>query len=69
MYISVRHGLTVDNTFLSDTNDVEILSIKLLGISVSSVYKPPAIPFDVPSTATDNGINILIGDFNSHSAS
>ena len=67
--IFVRHGLTVDKTFLSDTNNIEVLSIYLLGISVSSIYKPPAVPFDVPVAATDGRINILIGDFNSRSPS
>eukprot|EP00057_Strongylocentrotus_purpuratus_P014125 XP_011668599.1 PREDICTED: uncharacterized protein LOC105440312 [Strongylocentrotus purpuratus] len=36
-------------------------------ITISSVYKPPLEPFDMPGRATDGRMNVVIGDFNSHS--
>ena len=67
--IFARNGLAVDKSYLSDINNIEVLSIDLMGITVSSVYKPPQEPFDLPGRATDGRMNVVIGDFNSHSIS
>ena len=65
--IFVRNGLTVDNASVSEIDNIEILSIELMGLSVSSVYKPPIEAFSLPNTVTDGRVNVVIGDFNSHS--
>ena len=65
--IFAREGLTVDKSSLFDNDNIEVLSIDLMGISVSSVYKPPSMTFDLPGKVTDARINVVIGDFNSHS--
>ncbi|CAH1258394.1 Hypp2004 [Branchiostoma lanceolatum] len=65
--ILARDGLNADKFSLSDMNNIEVLSIDLLGIRVSSVCKPPAETFSLPKEATDGKLNIVIGDFNSHS--
>ena len=59
----------MDKSYLSDINNIEVLSIDLMGITVSYVYKPPQEPFDLPGRATDGRMNVVIGDFNSHSIS
>ena len=46
---------------------IEVLSIELMWISVSSVYKPPIETFSLPNAVTDGCVNVVIGDFNSHS--
>ena len=65
--IFVRNGLTVDNASVSENDNIEVLSIELMGISVSSVYKPPIETFSLPNAVTDGRVNVVIGDFNSHS--
>ena len=37
-----------------------------MGISVSSIYKPPTQTFCLPPGVTDGRVNVAIGDFNSH---
>ena len=65
--IFVRNGLTVDNASVSENDNIEILSIELMGISVSSVYKPSIETFILPNAVTDGRVNVVIGDLNSHS--
>ena len=48
-------------------DNIEILSIELMGISVSSVYKPSIETFILPNAVTDGLVNVVIGDLNSHS--
>ena len=65
--IFVRNSLSVEKSSLSESNNIEILSIQLMGISVSSVYKPPSVRCDLPEFLAADGIHVVIGDFNSHS--
>ena len=65
--IFVRNGLTVDNASVSENYNIDVLSIELMGIYVSSVYKPPIETFSLPNAVTDGRVNVVIGDFNSHS--
>ena len=65
--IFVRNGLTVDNASVSENDNIEILSIELMGISVSSVYKPSIETCILPNAVTDGLVNVVIGDLNSHS--
>ena len=45
---------------MSENDNKEVLSIELMGISVSSVYKPPIETFSL-------SVNVVIGDVNIHS--
>ena len=50
-------------------NDIEILTVNIGSITITSVYKPPTrqFQFDNPDSLDYNNINVVIGDFNSHS--
>ena len=50
--IFVRNGLTVDNAYVSDNDNIEVISIELMGIYVRSVYKPPIETFSLPNAVT-----------------
>ena len=65
--IFVRNGLTVDNASVSENDNIAVLYIELMGISVSSVYNPRIETFSLPNAVTDGRVNVVIGDFNSHS--
>ena len=49
-----------------DDNDVEVLEVKLKGVVVISVYKPPGNAFQMRMLRTSKP-QVVIGDFNSHS--
>ena len=66
--IFVHNGLTVGNASLSENDNIEVQSIELMRISVCSVYKPPIETFSIPNAVTDGRVNVVIGEFNSHSA-
>ena len=57
----------MDNASVSENDNIEILSIELMGISVSSVYTPSIETFILPNAVTDGLVNVVIGDLNSHS--
>lgn len=67
--IFVRTGTVIEATSACDSQDIEILSVELKGAVVTSVYKPPAIPFTFldPPAIPQNKPKVVIGDFNSHS--
>ncbi|XP_071500858.1 uncharacterized protein [Diadema antillarum] len=48
------------------TDDIEAITVNIKGLSVTLVYKPPSIIFDIPHDVTSSRINVVIGDFNSH---
>ena len=50
--IFVRNGLTVDNAYVSDNDNIEVLYIELMGIYVRSVNKPPIETFSLPNAVT-----------------
>ena len=69
--IFTKPDTIIDRTSLTDNDDVEILSISMGNLSVTSVYKPPGTRFSFkePKTFDYQQINVIIGDFNSHSTS
>ena len=62
------HVRTSTHVRITDENNIEILTVELSGVVVTSVYKPPGIPFNFknPLTNPQNKKQIIIGDFNSH---
>ena len=67
--IFVKHGFVIEATSKSEENDIEILTVELSNVVVTSVYKPPPADFSVPQPISPqhNKPQIIIGDFNSHS--
>ena len=60
--LCIRDPCTCDST--SSTDNIEIMQATLNGVTVN---KPPNQPFDFRSSTTDTPLQVLIGDFNSHS--
>ena len=69
--IFTKHDTIIDQTSLTKSDNVEILSVSLGKLSVTSIYKPPGTSFSFrePETFNYQQINVVIGDFNSHSIS
>ena len=61
----VRNDYVCDSTSTSSTNNVEIIQTQLM---VTSVYKTPNERFSFESDHRSPQKNVVIGDFNSHSA-
>ena len=65
----VKPSAIIETTSKTDDNNIEILTVELSGVIVTSVYKPPGSPF-VYSDQLENPKKkprLIIGDFNSHS--
>lgn len=61
----MKDNTQVKSAAMSCINDVEILTVDLGKITISSVYKPPGADFIF--TESYNRTKIIIDDFNSHS--
>lgn len=46
--ISTKVDSVVDATTISDANDIEVLSVELSSVVVTSAYKPPSVDFNFP---------------------
>ena len=66
-----KRDTIIDKTSLSDKDNVEILTVSLGKLSVTSMYKLLRSTFSFPEPETFNyqQVNVIIGDFNSHSTS
>lgn len=64
-------SLTVNSVQVSNSLNVEIITIELANCTVTSVYKPPGLDFKFQETKNFNSqkIRFVLGDFNSHSTS
>ena len=67
--IFVKENSVIEVTSVSEDDNIEVLTVELSSVVVTSVYKPPAVNFkflySVPQV--HNKPQIIIGDFNSHS--
>ena len=63
----IRDSCTCESTSTSSTDNIEIIQATLNGVSINSYYKPPNQAFDFRSSTTDTPLQVIIGDFNSHS--
>ncbi|KAJ4925239.1 hypothetical protein JOQ06_017974 [Pogonophryne albipinna] len=67
--IFVKTGSAIEDTDMSDGHNIEVLSVELSSVVVTSVYKPPPVHFvfSQPIPKIHGKPQIVIGDFNSHS--
>lgn len=67
--IFARNDLVIKSSAYTNTNEVEALTIELQNCTVTSVYKPPGKPFVFlpPANFATQDVQIVLGDFNSHS--
>ena len=67
--IFVKAGSDIAATAQSDANNIEVLTVELTSVVVTSVYKPPTVDFNFPQHVPlkHDKPQIIIGDFNSHS--
>ena len=67
--IFVKTGSVIEATSKSEELNIEVLTVELSSVVITSVYKPPAedfsFPYHVPQV--QHKPQIIIGDFNSHS--
>lgn len=56
-----------DSTSTSNIDNIEIIQAKLNGVTVTSYYKPPNEKFEFKGNTASTPIQVVIGDFNSHS--
>ena len=57
----MKPGLDVHNTNIYSDNN-----INLEGLTVTSIYKPPNMPFTYKDPPCHQSTKIIMGDFNSH---
>ncbi|KAJ8399018.1 hypothetical protein AAFF_G00416850 [Aldrovandia affinis] len=62
-----KNGTIAESTSKSDENNIEVITTELRGVTITSVYKPPPIPMEMPEIPSSGKPKIVIGDFNSHS--
>lgn len=69
--IFVRDKLSVKSVHITDEDNIEIITVDLGNITISSIYKPPNTPFKFiePPNFQNQNTRIVIGNFNSHSIS
>lgn len=67
--IFAKASSVIESTSVSADGDIEVLTVELSNIAVTSVYKPPAAAFQFPQSVlnTKGKPQIIIGDFNAHS--
>ena len=67
--VYVNTNLVIESTSCSVVDDIDILTVELSSVVVTSVYKPPPSAFVFHQTVphVHSKPQIIIGDFNSHS--
>jgi hypothetical protein len=67
--IYVKTDSVIEATSIKEANNIEVLTVELSNVVVSSIYKPPAVDFKFPDNIprVQGKPQIIIGDFNSHS--
>jgi len=66
--IFTKPMLEIKSSDVTNVGGIEFLTIELTKCTVTSVYKPPNIPFTFhkPDNFNNSSTKIIIGDFNSH---
>nr|XP_060616102.1 uncharacterized protein LOC132765855 [Anolis sagrei ordinatus] len=67
--VFVKPGLQVSSAHNTEENNIEVLTVELNNITITSVYKPPNedFCFSSPENFDRHQRAVVIGDFNSHS--
>lgn len=67
----IRDKLHVESVHITDEENIEIITVDLGNITISSIYKLPntSFKFIEPLNFQNQNTRIIIGDFNSHSLS
>ena len=67
--IFVKANSVLEASSVSSDDDIEVLSVELSSVVVTSIYKPPAVDYKFPHSIPQvpGKPQIIIGDFNSHS--
>eukprot|EP00057_Strongylocentrotus_purpuratus_P002687 XP_003725025.1 PREDICTED: RNA-directed DNA polymerase from mobile element jockey-like [Strongylocentrotus purpuratus] len=67
----VRKDVIIDQTSLTEKDNIEVLAVNMGKLTVTSAYKPPGstFAFTEPQSFNYDLVNVIIGDFNSHSTS
>ena len=68
--VFVKAGSDIVPTSQSDTNNIEVLTVELTSVVVTSVYKLPTVDFNFPATHVPlkhDKPQIILEDINSHS--
>ena len=60
-------ALKVNNIYVFEEENVELITVELHSVVVHSMYKPQPEPFQLSALGQRNKPYIVIGDFNSHS--
>ena len=60
--VFIRDGLKVNNISVCGEGNVELITVKLSGVIVHSMYTPPPEPFRLPALGQRNKPHIVIGD-------
>jgi len=66
--IFTKPDLDIISTGITDKNNIEIMTIDLKQCTITSIYKPPSVPFEFeePEIYRKRNTKIVMGDFNSH---
>ncbi|KAJ8710342.1 hypothetical protein PYW07_009708 [Mythimna separata] len=69
--IFVNPRILVKSAFSNNDNCIEVLTVDIGTCTITSVYKPPNVPFVFHKTTNfeNQHIKTIVGDFNSHSIS
>lgn len=62
----IRDDIQYSDSWYTDTDDIEILSVTIENVTISSIYKPPNVKFQYDDNHAAAKIKITVGDFNSH---
>ena len=67
--IFVKASSAIESSSVSEVDNIEVLSVELSKVVITSIYKPPTVDFKFPHCIPQGPgkPQIIIGDFNSHS--
>ena len=63
----VKPNMVITSTSMTENNDIEMPTVNIGSITITSVYKPPTrqFQFDNPDSLDYNNTNVVIDDFTS----
>ncbi|XP_047989047.1 uncharacterized protein LOC125228503 [Leguminivora glycinivorella] len=66
-----RPGISIKSAHKTHVNNIEVITVELCSCTVTSLYKPPneVFQFHKPLNFENQPVQLVLGDFNSHSES